>query len=121
MRPDIKEKVMKRISVVSSMVMAAVLVSAQAMYAAPAGYYTPVSAFSSHMKKVTFTLRNDSKVPMKVKIGDNELLLAPGKPLDVKAVIGETVVVEEASATQPAGTVLATVMDNMNGATVVVR
>ena len=112
---------MKQVSVLSSMVMAAMLVSAQAVYAAPAANYTPVHAFASHVKTVSFTLRNDTKAPMKVKVGENELLLAPGKPLDVKAAVGETVIAEEASATNPAGTVLATVMGTMSGATVVLR
>jgi hypothetical protein len=104
------------------LVLAASLASTPAVFAAPFGFggHTPVNA-APKVKNVKFTLRNDSTSPIKVKIGDQEMTLAPGKPVDVKAASGLTVVSEEASATNPAGTVLATVTDVMGGATVVVR
>jgi hypothetical protein len=114
---------MNRKSVMSVMVMAASLVSASAVYAAPASVRTPVNAIYSNAngKLVKFSLRNDSSVPLKLKVGDQEMTLAPGKPVDVKLAVGQTVIAEETTATNKAGDVLATAFDGLNGATVSVR
>ena len=74
---------MNRRSVFGVMVMAATLVSAQAVYAAPTAVHSPVNAIYANAKLVKFTLRNDSSAPLKLKVGDNEMTLLPGKPVDV--------------------------------------
>jgi hypothetical protein len=116
---------MNRTSVLNVMVMAVALASSQSVFAAPAAApaagHTPVYATSPHTKMVRLTLRNDSNAAMKVKVGDNDMTLEPGKPVDVKIAVGQTVVTEDASATTPAGTLLATVIDGMSGATIVLR
>jgi len=112
---------MNRRSVFGVMVMAATLVSAQAVYAAPTAVHSPVNAIYSNAKLVKFTLRNDSSAPLKLKVGDNEMTLLPGKPVDVKLATGQQIVAVETTATNQAGTVLATAMPGMDGATVSVR
>jgi hypothetical protein len=112
---------MNRNSVMSVMVLAASLVSAQAVYAAPTSVKVPVNAIFSNSKMVKFTLRNDSSAPLKLKVGDAEMTLLPGKPVAVKLAAGQTVVALEATTSNPAGTVLATAMDGMDGATISVR
>jgi len=114
---------MNRKSVMSVMVMAASLVSASAVYAAPAAVRTPVNAIYSntHGKLVKFSLRNDSSAPLKLMVGDKEMTLAPGKPVAVELASGQKIVAEETTATNKAGDVLATAFDGLNGATVSVR
>jgi len=114
---------MNRKSVMSVMVMAASLVSASAVYAAPASVRTPVNAIYSntHGKLVKFSLRNDSSAPLKLMVGDKEMTLTPGKPVAVELAEGEKIVAEETTANSKAGDVLATAFDGLNGATVSVR
>ena len=112
---------MNRRSVMGVMVMAAVLVSTQAVYAAPTAVHTPVNAIYSNVKMVKFTLRNDSSAPLKLKVGDAEMTLEPGKPVNVQLAVGQQIVAEETTATNRAGAVLATAMAELNGATISVR
>jgi len=114
---------MNRKSVMSVMVMAASLVSASAVYAAPAAVRTPVNAIYSntHGKLVKFSLRNDSSAPLKLMVGDKEMTLAPGKPVAVELAEGQKIVAEETTANSKAGDVLATAFDGLNGATVSIR
>jgi hypothetical protein len=116
-----KENVMNPKSVMSVMVMAASLVSASAVYAAPTSVHTPVNAIYSNVKMVNFTLRNDSSAPLKVKVGDNEMTLLPGKPVSVKLATGQQIVAVETTASNQAGAVLATAIPGLDGATVSVR
>jgi hypothetical protein len=112
---------MNRLSVISAMVLAASVVSSQAVYAASSPVHTPVNAIYSNAKMVNFTLRNDSSAPLKVKVGDNEMTLLPGKPVNVKLATGQTIVAVEATANNQAGAVLATAIPGLDGATVSVR
>jgi len=111
---------MNRKAIFSVMVLAATLASTPAVFAAPYGGANTVNTAATG-KAVKFALRNDSASPMKLKVGDQVLTLAAGATINVKASIGQTVTAEEASATNPAGAILATVIDGLSGATVVVR
>jgi hypothetical protein len=112
---------MNRRSVMGVMVMAASLVSAQAVYAAPTAVRVPVNAIYSNVKMVKFTLRNDSSAPLKVKVGDNEMTLQPGAPVSVSLSVGQQIVAVETTAANKAGDVLATAIVGLSGATVSVR
>ena len=112
---------MNRLSVISAMVLAASVVSTQAVYAASTPVHTPVNAIYSNAKMVSFTLRNDSTAPMKVKVGENEMTLQPGKPVSVKLATGQQIVAVETTATNQAGAVLATAIPGLDGATISVK
>ena len=112
---------MNRQSVLGVLVMAATLVSAQAVYAAPTAVHTPVNAIYAKVKIVKFSLRNVSSAPLKVKVGDNEMTLLPGKPVSVKLATGQQIVAVETTASNQAGAVLATAIPGLDGATVSVR
>ena len=112
---------MNRRSVMGVMVMAASLVSTQAVYAASTAVHTPVNAIYVNAKMVTFTLRNDSSAPLKVKVGDNEMTLKPGTPVTVKLSVGQQIVAVEDTAQNKAGAVLATAITGLDGATVSVH
>jgi cell shape-determining protein MreC len=104
------------------MVMAASMFASEAVYAQPAGIHVPVNAmFFNHSKSVSFTMRNDSKEPIQVKVGEKEMTLAPGKPQDVKLEVGDKVVAVNSTANYPAGTVLAVVSSQLSDSTVVLR
>ncbi len=108
----------------TTMVLAAVLMAGESVYAAPmTALRIPVHAkmFSRDKQMVSFHLRNDSKDPLTVKAGAQEMTLEPGKPVDVTLKIGDTVTVAKATAALPEGTVLATVNSDLKGTTIALR
>jgi hypothetical protein len=107
----------------STMVLAAVLMAGESVYAAPTtALHSPVLAKMGKDKSmVSFHLRNDSKEPITVKAGGHEMTLEPGKPVDVSLKIGETVVVAKATAAFPEGTVLTTVNPDLKDSTLALR
>ena len=97
---------------------AATLPSSGVVYASPqAGAY----AKHTKVKTVNFSLRNDSKMEMKVKVGENVIILQPGKAVPVMIPIGEEVVAVVASSNFPAGTVLAIASSQLSDATIVLH
>lgn len=107
----------------STMVLAAVLMAGESVYAAPlTALHVPVHAKMGKDKQmVKFHLRNDSKEPLTVKAGAQELTLEPGKPVDVTLKIGETVTVAKATDKFQEGTVLATVNPDLKDSTIALR
>lgn len=107
----------------STMVLACVLMAGESVYAAPlAALHSPVLAkFGKDKQMVSFHLRNDSKEPLTVKAGSQELTLEPGKPMDVSLKIGETITVAKATARFPEGTVLTTVNSDLKDTTIALR
>ncbi|AXC11601.1 hypothetical protein ACPOL_2277 [Acidisarcina polymorpha] len=97
----------------------AALHSSRAAYAAPSANAT--YEMVTKIKTVSFNLRNDSKVEMKVKAGESEITLEPGKAVPVKLAIGEKVVMVEDSPGHPAGTVVVVSGWELNHSTVVFR
>ena len=106
----------------STMVLAALLMAGESMYAAPlTALHVPVQAMGKNKQMVTFHLRNDSKDPLIVKAGSQELTLEPGKPVDVTLKIGETVTVAKSTDKFSEGTVLATVNTDLKDTTIALR
>jgi hypothetical protein len=104
----------------STMVLAAVLMAGETVYAAPlTALRVPVHAkFGKDKQMVSFHLRNDSKEPVVVKAGTQELTLEPGKPVGVTLKIGETITVAKASANFAEGTLLTTVNSDLKDTTI---
>lgn len=109
---------MKRLSVMTAMVLGVSMLSSEAMFAAPLAVHSPVHAMFSREKMVKFNLHNGTDVPMKVKAGDTELTLLPGKDVPVKLAVGSKIVVEESSTHYTEGTVLTVVSSELSEATV---
>jgi spore coat protein U-like protein len=108
----------------TTMVLAAAMLASESVYAAPTmAVRIPVHAkmFSRDKQMVNFHLRNDSKEPLTVKAGGQELTLEPGKPVNVSLKIGETVTVAKATPRFAEGTVLATVNSDLKDATIALR
>jgi hypothetical protein len=106
------------------MVLAAALMASESVYAAPAtALHVPVHAkmFGKEKQMVSFHLRNDSKDPLIVKAGSQQMTLEPGKPVDVTLKIGETVIVAKGTTRFPEGTVLATVDADLKDSTIALR
>jgi len=101
--------------------MAATLVSAQAVYAAPTAVHSPVNAIYVKVKMIKFTLRNDSSAPLKLKIAGNAVTLLPGKPLDVKVPDGQQIVAVDTTSNYAAGDVIATAAEQLDGTTVAIH
>lgn len=114
---------MKKQSVLAAMVVLASMITSEAAFAAPLAsnsqaFHAPVHAMFSTPKRVSFSVRNDSKDPIKVKAGATEMTLLPGKTAAVKLTVGETIIAQEATSHYAAGTVLVTVISDLSDATV---
>ena len=72
--------VVNRYFVMGTIVMAATTLAGQAVYAESAAISTtPGDATFKSAKRVSFNMRNGSKMAIKVKSGDNEVMLKPGR------------------------------------------
>ena len=107
----------------STMVLATVLMVGEGMYAAPlTALRVPVHAkMGKNKQMVSFHLRNDSKDPLVVKAGSQEMTLEPGKPVDVTLKIGDTITVAKSAGNFQEGTVLATVNPDLKDTTIALR
>ena len=113
-----EELIMKRLSVVTAMVVGVSLLTSEAMFAAPLAVHTPVHAMFSRDKMVKFNLHNSTDAPIKVKAGDAEMTLMPGKDTPVKLAVGTKVMVAEATPHYAEGSVLTVVSSDLSDATV---
>jgi hypothetical protein len=116
-----KRGFMNRRSVVTTMALVASLFAGEAVYAQPAAFHAPVNAMFSHVKTVSFSMRNDSSTPIKVRAGDQEMTLDPGKSRDLKLPVGEKVVAVETAGNYQAGAVLAVAGSQLSDSTIVLR
>ena len=108
-------------TVVTAMVLGASILTGEAMYATPVAVYAPVNAMFGNVKTVKFSLHNNSKEVVKVKAGDTEMTLQPGKTVDVKLPLGTKVVAETESKNHHVGDVVATATQDLTYATVVLN
>jgi hypothetical protein len=106
-------------SIVTTMALAASLLSGAAMYAeTPASI--PATTVAS-TKLVHFSLRNDTTAPITLQAGTQELTIQPGKATSVKLPVGTNVIAETATPNRAAGTVLVQVAELLNAATVALK
>ena len=112
---------MKRLSVITAMVLSASLLTSEAMYAAPLAIYSPMHAMYSTEKLVKFNVHNATNAPIKVKAGETEMTLPPGKDVPLKLPVGSKVVVQEASTHYTEGNVLTVVSNDLNEATLILN
>jgi hypothetical protein len=97
------------------------LLTAPAVYAAPAAISSPIHAMFSKTKLVKLSLRNDSGSAMDVKVGDKVVTLAPGKPVDLSLPVGTRIVANTATPSHEAGSLIEEVVSEHNGATISIR
>jgi hypothetical protein len=111
---------MNRRLVVGTMVMAAAVLAGQAA-SAEVAVKAPLHAMYSHVKLVSFSVRNDSKEPIKVKAGDTEVTLQPGKLVPMKLVAGTKIVAEETTPSFAAGALISVVSSDLADSTLVLK
>jgi hypothetical protein len=117
-----KEEIkMKRLSVITAMVLGVSILTSEAMYAAPVAIYSPMHAMYSTGKLVKFNVHNATTAPIKVKAGDADVTLPPGKDVPLKLPVGSKVVVQEASTHYSEGSVLTVVSDDLSEATLILN
>jgi hypothetical protein len=116
-----EELTMKRQSVITAMVLGVSILSSEAMYAMPMAVHSPVHAMLSGQKLVKFNVHNATTAPIKVKAGDAEMTLPPGKDVPLKLPVGSKVVVQEASTHYTQGNVLTVVSSDLNEATLILN
>ena len=105
----------------ASMVMAASLAVAPAVFAAPMNNNGPLKVKAPKVKMISFSVRNSSASTIKLMAGTNELTIEPGKTVTTKLPAGEKVVAEDGLASAPSGTVLAVLGDQLKDATIVLK
>ena len=113
---------MTRLNRLTIAVIASSLLAAPAVYAAPA-ISSPVHAMFAKTKAnmVKFNLRNDSGTAMEIKVGDQVMMLDPGKPVSLKLEVGTRIVANTATPNHPVGSLIEEVISDHNGATIVIR
>ncbi len=112
---------MNRRLVASTLLVAASLLSTSSAFASTASLHAPVNAFfGAKSDLIKFTVRNDSASEVKLKAGENETTIAPGRTADMKLPNG-TQVIAVSGTSHDAGSVLATVSSALKGNTLVVR
>ena len=72
-------------------------------------------------KTVKFTVSNQTKAPVSLAAGDQQMTIAPGASQNLKAVSGTKITTTSDSSLGASGTVVAQVTDTMEGSTVNVR
>jgi len=102
----------------ATMVVLTSMLAGQAVYAAPVAVHLPVHAVFSHSKTVSFSLRNDTKAPIKLLAGTTEMTLAPGKTVSVKLALGDKIVSEDSTPHYAAGAVVAVASAELSDSTV---
>ncbi|MGH9598163.1 MAG: hypothetical protein ACRD3K_15330 [Edaphobacter sp.] len=114
---------MKHLNRLSVAVVAASLLAAPAVYAAPASIPSPIHAMFAKTKStvVKLSLRNDSGAPMDVKVGDKVMTLDPGKPVALKLEVGTRIIADTATPNHAVGSLIEEVISEHNGATIIIR
>jgi hypothetical protein len=114
---------MNRINRFAIAFVAASLLAAPAVYAAPASISSPVHAMFGKTKSntVKLNLKNESAAPLDVKVGDKVMTLEPGKPVTLNLEVGTRIVSESNTPTHPEGSLIEQVIKDHNGATIVIR
>ncbi len=69
---------------------------------------------------ISFSIRNDSAAPLTIKAGEQQMTIAPGATIALKAGRGSQVTTVNETAHLAAGAVLTTVTDYLQGNTVTV-
>ena len=89
-----------------------------AVYAAPASVSVPVHAMFAKEKLVKLSLRNDSTMPMELKVGESVMTLEPGKTVAVKLAVGTRILANAATSTHESGALLTEVSASLSDATI---
>lgn len=91
-----------------------------AVLAAPSLRADHASTTPAKMKLIKFSIRNDSKTPLQLKAGDQQMTIAPGQTSAVKLPMGLQVTTVSDTAHLPSGAVLTTVSEALQGNTLAV-
>ncbi len=73
------------------------------------------------VKLISFNLRNDSKTPLLLQMGEQQVTVAPGVTTTLKLATGQQIVTVNATERAAAGSVLGTVGNELQGNTLVVN
>ena len=82
---------------------------------------TPGTAPKGKVKMVSFSLRNGSKSPLQLQIGDQQITVAAGQTASLKVQQGIQIVSMSATTQVAAGSVVGTVDNTLQGNTLVVN
>jgi len=111
---------MNRQTVLTATVAVLSLFAAQAIYAAPAP--SPrASETVSKTKDVKLNLRNDSALPLELKVGDNLMTIDPKKTVSIKVPEGTRIIASKPTPSLEAGALLVEVQSYLDGTTIAIK
>lgn len=106
--------------VAAAVVVASSLLASPAVYAATS-VNSPVLAMFGKSKTIKLTFLNDTGSPMEVKAGEEIIKLESGKPTVVNLAPGTRIVSATATEKHEAGSLIAEVTSQLNGATIHIK
>ena len=96
------------------------LSAAGSLHAAPLGVFGHTSEKSAAVKKISFSVRNDSGTTLVLQTGDQQVSIAPGKTTTLKLEEGAEVLTVNGDSHRTAGSLLTKVTKELQGNTLAV-
>lgn len=93
------------------------LFASPAIYASSASIHSPLHAMFAKEKMIKLSLRNDSNSSVDLKVGENVMTVAAGKTLSLNLPVGTRILANTSTPTHAAGSLIAEVTKQLNGAT----
>jgi hypothetical protein len=113
---------MNRKNLIAIVMIGTSIITAPAVYAAPAGVHSPVPAmFRNQTKAIKLNVRNDSGTAIELKVNEQVMTLEVGKSLDLKLPVGTRILANSSTPSHPAGSLITEVIKEQDGATISIR
>ena len=106
--------------VVATFVVATTLSTSPAVYAATS-VHSPVHAMFNKSKTIKITITNDTSTPMELKAGEEVIKVDANKTTVVNLTPGTRIVCNTATPSHEAGSLIAEVTSQLNGATIHIK
>ena len=105
---------MKIRTYLAATIVASTLFVSPVIHAASLSIHSPLHAMFAKEKTVKFSLRNDSKSSVELKVGENLMTVAAGKTLSLNLPVGTRIVANSSTPSHPAGTLITQVTKQLS-------
>ena len=112
---------MNRRSVVAFTLAVASVFTTGAVQASPLSMHAPMQAMFGKTKMVKLSIRNDSAQAVTLKAGEDLVTIEAGKTKSLQLPVGTRIVTEVATPSHEAGTLVAQVAKDLEGATLALK
>jgi hypothetical protein len=97
------------------------MITPHIVYASPVNLHAPLNAMFAKEKTVKLSLRNGSPASVEVKVGEELMTLTAGQSVNLNLPVGTRIVANTDTSTIKAGTLIAQVSKDLNGAVVTLK